>query len=85
MKLLLGAGVQKSGAMMTKILILVCALSTPVEECSPMNAISALRGPDVQNSIMCGLYGQSQLAQSAIGPQAGSEYEKIVCSTGGSG
>jgi hypothetical protein len=70
---------------MTKILILVCAVSTPVEECSPMNAISAARGPDVQNPIMCGLFGQSQLAQSAIGPQGEAEYEKIVCSMGGAG
>lgn len=67
---------------MTKILILVCSLSTPIEECSPMNAISASRGPDVGNGIMCGLWGQSQLAQSAIGPR-GEEYEKIICSTGG--
>jgi hypothetical protein len=69
---------------MTKILILVCALTTPVEDCSPINAISASRGPDVQNAIMCGLYGQSQLAQSAIGPHA-DEYQKIICSTGGAG
>ena len=67
---------------MTKIFILVCALSTPIEECSPMNAISTARGPDVKSSVMCGLFGQSQLAQSAIGPQEG-EYEKIVCSMGG--
>ena len=69
---------------MTKILILVCSLSTPVEECSPTNAVSTARGPDVQNPMMCGLFGQSQLAQSAIGPQEG-EYEKIVCSMGGAG
>jgi hypothetical protein len=50
-----------------------------------MNAVSAMRGPDVPNYMMCGLYGQSQLAQSAIGPQQDSEYEKIVCSTGGAG
>ncbi|ACK49999.1 hypothetical protein Msil_1030 [Methylocella silvestris BL2] len=67
---------------MTKILILVCSMSTPVEDCSPMNAISASRGPSVQSAISCGLFGQSQLAQSAIGPVA-DEYEKIVCSTGG--
>jgi len=34
--------------------------------------------------MMCGLFGQSQLAQSALGPQEG-EYEKIVCSMGGAG
>ncbi len=50
-----------------------------------MNAISAARGPDVQNPIMCGLFGQSQLAQSAIGPQGEAEYEKILCSMGGAG
>jgi hypothetical protein len=49
-----------------------------------MNAVSASRGPDAHTAIMCGLWGQSQLAQSAIGPQA-DEYEKIVCSTGGAG
>jgi hypothetical protein len=49
-----------------------------------MNAISTARGPDVQSLTMCGLFGQSQLAQSAIGPQEG-EYEKIVCSMGGAG
>lgn len=69
---------------MTKILILVCSMSTPIEDCSPMNAISASRGPDVQNAVMCGLFGENQLAQSAIGPREG-EYEKIVCSMGGAG
>jgi hypothetical protein len=69
---------------MTKILILVCSLSTPVEDCSPMNAVSTARGPDVQGISSCGLFGQSQLAQSAIGPQEG-EYEKIICSMGGAG
>ena len=70
---------------MTKILILVCSMSTPIEDCSPNNAISASRGPDVQNAVMCGLFGESQLAQSAIGPQGEGEYEKIVCSMGGPG
>ncbi len=67
---------------MTKILILVCALSTPAEDCSPRTAVSSSGGPNVPNAIMCGLWGQSQIAQTAIGPH-GDEYEKIVCSTGG--
>ncbi|WP_395666109.1 hypothetical protein [Methylocella sp.] len=67
---------------MTKILILVCSMSTPVEECSPMTALSAARGPDVSSAISCGLFGQAQLARSPLGPQR-DEYEKIVCSTGG--
>lgn len=69
---------------MTKILILVCTMSTPVEDCTPMNAISAARGPNVQGMSACGLFGQSQIAQSSLTPHEG-EYEKIVCSTGGAG
>lgn len=78
---------------MTKILILVCSLSTPIEDCSQENAISTARGPDVHNFIMCGFFGQSQLAQSALKPQKArwtrrgieGEYEKVVCTTGGAG
>lgn len=67
---------------MTKILILICSISTPVEECSPATALSAARGPDVYSAISCGLFGQAQLARSPLAPQP-NEYEKIVCSTGG--
>src|SRR5208337_4353465 len=54
----------------------VTSLSTPVEDCSAP--------PRTHDRMMCGLFGQSQLAQSALGPQEG-EYEKIVCSMGGAG
>ncbi|WP_374306908.1 hypothetical protein [Methylocella sp.] len=68
---------------MTKIMILICSIATPIEECSPLTALSSARGPDAYSAISCGLFGQAQLARSPLAPQT-NEYEKIVCSTGGS-
>lgn len=63
---------------MLKVLILVCAASVSPADCTPDNALTAAPGPEVSMPWMCGLYGQSQLAQSAIPPDSDS-YEKVVC------
>jgi hypothetical protein len=68
----------------TKILILVCALSTPIEDCTPQTAVSMARQTSEWTVTMCGLFGQAQIAPSAIAPN-GDEYVKVVCSTSDGG
>lgn len=61
------------------ILILVCATSLSHSECQPETALTMIRGPQVQNELMCGFLGQTTLASSAVAPRPDREYAKIMC------
>jgi len=61
------------------ILILVCSMSLDHAACQPDTAIDVVQGPKVQNELMCGLFGQTTIAATAVAPRAGEEYVKIVC------
>jgi hypothetical protein len=58
------------------VLILICALGT--DDCTQDNARAVFRGPDLSTPVMCGMFGQAQIAGSPIGPHE-DEFEKIVC------
>lgn len=68
-----------------QIVILVCVMSLPRAECVPQNSDTRIQsvtaGPHVNNEIMCGLFGQSQIAQTAaaVKPRPGKEYLKVMC------
>jgi len=62
-----------------KLLILICSLSISPTDCNIHTADSYTYGPEVNNSIMCGLWGQSQIAQSTVAPKS-DEYQLIRCS-----
>lgn len=62
------------------IVILVCSMSLSHADCQPWNAVDVVQGPKVKSELMCGLFGQTQLAQTAIAPRPGEEYVKILCS-----
>lgn len=61
------------------ILILVCSVALSRADCHPKTAVDVVRGPTVKSEIMCGLFGQTQLASTALAPKPGSEYTKIMC------
>jgi hypothetical protein len=61
------------------ILILVCVTSLSHSECQPETALTVLRGPQVQNELMCGFLGQTTLAGGAVAPRPDREYAKIMC------
>lgn len=65
---------------MIKVLILICAVTTPRAECQRETALSVLQGPDVKNELLCGLHGQAYLAGSALAQSlTASEYVKVTC------
>lgn len=66
---------------MMKVLILICAASTPVDNCTVDTAVSVTTGPEEINPVMCGLWGQSQIASTAIAPRD-DQYEKLLCLLG---
>jgi hypothetical protein len=61
------------------ILILVCAMNIDHAACQPDTALDVVQGPKVANELMCGLYGQTTLASTAVAPRAGEEYVKVIC------
>lgn len=61
------------------IVVLVCSMSLSHSDCQPWNAIDVVQGPKVKNEVMCGLFGETQLAQTAIAPRPGEEYTKVMC------
>lgn len=61
------------------ILILVCALNVSHADCRPETAVATIRGPQVNNELMCGFLGQATLAGTAVAPREGLEYLKISC------
>jgi hypothetical protein len=61
------------------VLILVCAASLSHSECQPETALTMIRGPQVQNELMCGFLGQTTLASGAVAPRPDREYAKIMC------
>jgi len=63
---------------MFKMLILVCSVGLAPADCRIDNAVAVIDGPDAANEVVCGLYGQAYLAQTAIAGRPG-EYVKIKC------
>ena len=64
---------------MLHTIVLICALGTAPQDCSPNTAIDVLRVSPAKNTTMCGFFGQATIAPTAIKPEPGKSYEKIMC------
>lgn len=65
---------------MFTIVILVCSIHLSPADCQVNTAIDVINGPEAYDAISCGLYGQSYLAESALGAQhRKDEYVKVSC------
>jgi hypothetical protein len=64
---------------MFQILVLICAMSISNADCQADTAIDVIRGPQVDNELMCGFHGQALLASTSLAPRPGREYVKIQC------
>jgi hypothetical protein len=64
---------------MFKVLILVCSINMAPSDCQRHNALDVISGPDAQNEIMCGLYGQAYVADTALVGRQNNEYVKVTC------
>lgn len=62
---------------MIKIILLVCSVSTPVQECSLSNAVSFTSGPKVDLPYQCMSQGQNLMAKTPLTDEH--TYLKISC------
>lgn len=60
------------------IVILICSIHVGHADCGTETAIDVVRGPRVENAMMCAMAGQAMIARTAL-VQAGEEYLKLLC------
>jgi hypothetical protein len=61
------------------ILILICSTVLSHSDCQPKTATDIVRGPEVDNAIMCGLNAQTMIARTDLVRADGTQYMKVVC------
>ncbi len=64
---------------MYSILVLICSTALSHADCQAKTAVDVVRGPTVDNSMMCGLNAQTMIARTDLVQADGSEYVKVVC------
>jgi hypothetical protein len=62
---------------MYSILVLICSTALSHADCQAKTAIDVVRGPTVDNPMMCGLNAQTMIAGTDL--VQGDEYMKVVC------
>lgn len=62
---------------MYSILILICSTALSHADCEAKTAIDVVRGPTVDNPMMCGFNAQTMIARTDL--VQGDEYMKVVC------
>ena len=61
---------------MLKTMLLICAMGTDPSACTPETAIDVMAFPPTR---MCGLPQEATVARTALAPEMGKTYPKIVC------
>jgi len=64
---------------MYSILILICSTALSHADCQAKTAVDVVRGPIVDNLMMCGLNAQTMIAGTDLVQADGSQYVKVVC------
>jgi hypothetical protein len=70
---------QKPGAIMYSILVLICSTALSHADCQAKTAVDVVRGPTVDNPMMCALNAQTMIARTDLVQTSGMEYVKVVC------
>jgi hypothetical protein len=70
---------QELGAQMYSILVLICSTALSHASCQAKTAVDVVRGPTVDNPMMCGFNAQTMIARTDLVQGDGSEYMKVVC------
>jgi hypothetical protein len=65
------------------LLILICSLSVDQSACRPETARAVIHGPRAPNEIVCGQLGMFTIADTAVRPEPGKEYVKLICTRTG--
>jgi hypothetical protein len=64
---------------MYSILILICSTALSHADCQAKTALDVVRGPTVDNAIMCALNAQTMIARTDLVQGDGTQYMKVVC------
>jgi hypothetical protein len=64
---------------MYSILVLICSTALSHAECQANTAVDVIRGPSIDNPMMCGLNAQTMIARTDLVQNDGTEYVKVVC------
>lgn len=64
---------------MYSILILICSTALSHADCQAKTALDVVRGPTVDNPMMCGLNAQTMIARTDLVQDGGKQYMKVVC------
>jgi hypothetical protein len=71
---------QKEAAMSGySIVILICSTAVSHSDCQRGTALDVVRGPQVDNAVMCSLNAQTMLARTDLVQSGGAQYMKVVC------
>jgi hypothetical protein len=61
------------------ILVLICSTTLSHADCQAKTAVDVVRGPTVDNPMMCAMNAQTMIARTDLVQNDGTEYMKIVC------
>jgi hypothetical protein len=64
---------------MYSILVLICSTALSHADCQAKTAVDVVRGPTVDNPMMCAMNAQTMIARTDLVQNDGGEYMKIVC------
>ena len=64
---------------MYSIIILVCSTALSHADCQAKTAVDVVRGPTVDNPMMCGFDAQAMIARTDLVQADGTEYVKVMC------
>jgi hypothetical protein len=69
------------GASMSEysIVILICSIALSHAECQPNTALDVVRGPKVDNAVMCAMNSQTMMASTDLVQGDRGQYMKVVC------
>lgn len=70
-----------AGAKMSSfsIVVLICSATLSRSDCQLETALDVVRGPRVDNPVMCGLNAQTMIARTDLVGDDGSQYMKVLC------
>jgi hypothetical protein len=61
------------------ILILICSSTLSHSDCQAKTAVDVIRGPTVDNAVVCSFNSQSLIARTDLVQGGGHQYMKVVC------
>ena len=64
---------------MYSIIVLICSTALSHADCQAKTAVEVVRGPTVDNPMMCALNAQTMIARTDLVQANGTEYVKVVC------